>query len=117
MSRASGDPFSAAFHHATDLVGKRWTGAILFSLFHGRTRFSELAAAVPGLSGRLLSERLKEFEAEGLLTRTVTPETPVRITYHLTAKGRALGGVLRHLDVWAQTWLTPGEAPNPVPEA
>lgn len=98
-------PFTPAFHRATEIVGKRWTGAILYSLYFGRSRFSELTAAVPGLSGRLLSERLKELEAEGIVRRTVFPETPVRIEYQLTEKGRALGGVLRALDLWSQTWM------------
>src|SRR5258708_33062262 len=79
--------FCPRFHVAVEIVGRRWSGAILRALLSGRTRYSDLCAVVPGLSDRLLSERLKEFEAEGILERRVIPETPVRIEYHLTQKG------------------------------
>jgi DNA-binding HxlR family transcriptional regulator len=69
------------------------------------TRFGEIKAAVPGLSDRLLARRLKELETEGILTRTVVPDTPVRIEYHLTAKGQALGAVVDALGEWADRWL------------
>src|SRR5690349_18490174 len=78
------------FHYAVELIGRRWTGAILQAMLGGATRFSDIAAAVPGLSDRLLSERLRELEGEDLVTRTVTPCIPVRIEYHLTDKGLAL---------------------------
>ncbi|MDQ3958465.1 MAG: winged helix-turn-helix transcriptional regulator, partial [Actinomycetota bacterium] len=58
----------------------------------------------PGLSDRLLSERLKELEHEGIVERTVTPSTPVRIEYRLTDKGRALASVVRAVADWAETW-------------
>lgn len=74
----------------------------------GRTRFSDLAATVPGLSDRLLSERLKELEAEGIVTRTVIPETPVRVEYGLTDKGRALTDVVVAVSAWAERWLDEG---------
>src|SRR5712692_11475057 len=70
--------FCPRFHHAVELIGRRWTGAVIRALLSGLTRFSDLAAAIPGLSDRMLSERLKELEAEGLVVRTVIPETPVR---------------------------------------
>lgn len=97
--------FCPYFHHAVELIGRRWTGAILRALLHDRCRFGELRDAVPGLSDRLLSERLKELEAEGIVQREVFPETPVRIEYHLTAKGRALEGAVAALSEWAEQWL------------
>ncbi|MDZ7727327.1 MAG: winged helix-turn-helix transcriptional regulator [Dehalococcoidia bacterium] len=99
--------FCPYFHHAVELIGRRWTGAILRALLHDQRRFSQLRDAVPGLSDRLLSERLKELEAEGIVRREVHPETPVRIEYHLTEKGRALEGAVAALSEWAEQWLTP----------
>src|ERR671915_464722 len=80
-------PLCPAYTRAIEIVGKRWTGAIIRALLSGSTRFSEILAAVPGLSDRLLSERLKELEAEGIVARLVTPSTPVRVEYNLTEKG------------------------------
>jgi DNA-binding HxlR family transcriptional regulator len=97
--------FCPRFHLAVEIVGRRWSGAILRALLSGRTRYSDLCAAVPGLSDRLLSERLKEFEAEGILERRVIPETPVRIEYHLTDKGRDLESAFAELAHWAEKWV------------
>lgn len=97
--------FCPYFHHAVELVGRRWTGAILRVLLHNHHRFSEIRDAVPGLSDRLLSERLKELEAEGVVRREVFPETPVRIEYHLTPKGEALEEVVRAMSQWADHWV------------
>jgi DNA-binding HxlR family transcriptional regulator len=97
--------FCLHYHRAVELVGRRWTGAVLRVLLAGGTRFGEIKAAVPGLSDRLLARRLKELETEGILTRTVVPDTPVRIEYHLTAKGQALGAVVDALGEWADRWL------------
>ena len=80
----------------------------------GLTRFSEIGAAIPGLSDRMLSERLKELEAEGIVAREVTPSTPVRVEYMLTAKGRALAGVVSAVAEWAGEWVeAPARAPQP----
>ncbi len=92
------------YHRAIELIGRRWTGAILSAMLNGATRYTEIISAVPGLSDRLLSERLKELEAEGIVTRVVYPETPVRIEYHLTAKGRDLGEVTDAVTAWASRW-------------
>ncbi len=97
--------FCPRFHHAIELVGRRWTGAILRAMLSGRTRFSDIAGAVPGLSDRLLSERLKELEAEGVIERCVYPDTPVRIEYQLTAKGHALENAVAAVAEWAETWV------------
>lgn len=98
-------PFCPRFHHAVELVGRRWSGAILRALLSGATRFSDIQAAVPGLSDRLVSERLKELDAEGIVERIVIPETPVRIEYRLTEKGLALLPAIEALSEWAENWL------------
>jgi DNA-binding HxlR family transcriptional regulator len=99
--------FCPYYHHAVELIGRRWTGAILRALLSGVSRFCDLTATIPGLSDRMLSERLKELEAEGIVERRVYPETPVRIEYHLTEKGRALGAAVGAVTDWAQDWLAP----------
>ena len=97
-------PFCPAYTRAIEIIGRRWTGAIVRSMLVGTTRFSEILTAIPGLSDRLLSERLKELETEGIITRTVTPSTPVRIEYSLTDKGHALASVVHAVVDWAETW-------------
>jgi DNA-binding HxlR family transcriptional regulator len=94
------------FHAAIELIGKRWSGAILAALSDGPCRFGELCQAVPGLSDRLLSQRLRELEGEGLVERTVEPGAPVRVSYSLTRKGADLNPVLRELHAWGQRWRT-----------
>jgi DNA-binding HxlR family transcriptional regulator len=93
------------YHQAVELVGKRWTGAILSVLMDGPLRFSEVKVLVPDLSDRLLSERLKELEAEGIVERKVSQDLPARVDYALTEKGRALQPAVRALKDWAQDWL------------
>jgi DNA-binding HxlR family transcriptional regulator len=94
------------YHEAIELIGKRWTGAIVVVLLEdGPRRFSEIAGAVPELSDRLLSERMKELEARGLVERRVLDGPPVRVEYALTGKGRALEPALMELKSWAQHWL------------
>lgn len=103
--RARRDCCCSAYHRAVELIGKRWTGAIVFVLMDGPLRFSEVKVLVPDLSDRLLSERMKELEAEGIVERRVIDEMPVRVEYCLTAKGRALEPAVRSLKVWARSWL------------
>jgi DNA-binding HxlR family transcriptional regulator len=93
------------YHQAIELIGKRWTGAILFVLLDGPLRFSEVKLLVPDLSDRLLSERLKELEAERIVERHVIDDMPVRVEYVLTEKGRALEPAVRSLKAWARSWL------------
>ncbi len=90
------------YHRAIELVGKRWTGAILLVLMDGPLHFSGIRQLVPELSDRLLSERLKELEAEGIVERRVLDGSPVRVEYSLTPKGRALEPTLGALKAWAQ---------------
>ena len=93
-------------HEAVELVGKRWTGAILAVLLQGgKMRFSEIAQAVPALSDRLLSERVKELEARGIVERRVGGASPSRVAYELTPMGRDLAPALGELEAWAHRWL------------
>jgi DNA-binding HxlR family transcriptional regulator len=107
--------YCAVYQHAIELLGGRWTGAVVRALLGGMTRFNDITAAIPGLSDRMLAERLRELEAEGLLTRDVIPEMPVRVEYHLTQKGAALSSVIDALVVWLTEWAD--EAPAPVAHA
>lgn len=97
--------FCSRFHKAIELIGSRWAGAILRELMKGPTRFAELRAAIPDINDRMLSERLKEFEQEGLVERRVVAETPVRVEYELREKGRALEKTLRAVAAWAEEWI------------
>lgn len=92
------------FHAAIELIGKRWTGAIVCALTEGPLRFGELARAVPGLSDRLLSRRLRELEGEGLVERQVEGGSPVRVTYSLSEAGAELGPAIAELKAWARRW-------------
>lgn len=93
------------YHRAIELIGRRWTGAIVFVLLEGRRRYSDLRAAIPEVTDRMLSERLKELEHEGIVERTVIAETPVRVEYALTAMGAALAQPVEALVAWAHEWL------------
>lgn len=96
------------FHAAIELIGKRWTGAIVCALTERPMRFGELGRAIPGLSDRLLSQRLRELEEEGLVRREVEAGTPVRVTYSLTEAGRQLDPAIRELRIWARRWKRAG---------
>ena len=98
------------YHEAVELVGRRWTGAILQVLMDGPLRFSEICQAVPELSDRLLSARMKELEARGIVERIVHPGPPVRVEYSLSEMGRELGPALNELQDWARRWLGPHAA-------
>ncbi|MBV9003823.1 MAG: helix-turn-helix transcriptional regulator [Solirubrobacterales bacterium] len=102
-ARASG--CCPLYHEAVELVGRRWTGAILRVLMDGPLRFSEIAQAVPELSDRLLSERMKELEARGMVQRTVISGPPLRVEYSLSRMGRELEPALSELQRWARRWL------------
>ena len=104
--------FCPTYHHSIELIGRRWTGAILRAMLSGEARFSDIASVVPGLSDRLLSERLKELEAEGIVKRTVVASTPVRVDYALTEKGQALSEVIAAVSTWAEEWLAPTPEAN-----
>ena len=99
------EQFCPSYQQAVELLGKRWTGLILKVLLAGPQRFSEIADQIEGVSDRMLSERLKEFEAEGVIERRVYAETPVRIEYRLTEKGQALDSVLEAIATWSHQWV------------
>ncbi|MEZ5077351.1 MAG: helix-turn-helix domain-containing protein [Solirubrobacterales bacterium] len=92
------------FHAAIEMIGKRWTGAIVCALIERPMRYGEFSKTIPGLSDRLLSQRLRELEAEGLVEREVEAGTPVRVTYSLTERGTGLAPAIRELRVWANDW-------------
>src|SRR5437660_11879555 len=93
------------YHEAVELVGRRWTGAIVRVLMDGPLRFSEICQAIPELSDRLLSERMKELEARGIVKRTVIPGPPLRVQYELSPMGRDLEPALTEIQRWAERWL------------
>src|SRR5258705_878085 len=93
------------FHRASELIGRRWTGAVIFVLLQSSCRFATLREAIPDITDRMLSQRLQELEREGIVERVVVPAAPVRVEYVLTKKGRALGKAVAAITVWAQTWI------------
>ena len=104
MSRGAPE-LCGRFHRASELIGRRWTGAIIFVMLRTRCRFATLREAIPDITDRMLSERLQELEHEGILERLVVPDTPVRVEYTLTKKGRALGKSIAAITEWAHTWI------------
>ena len=108
--RVRPDVVCLVYHRAVETIGRRWTGVILFALLDGATRFSDIRGAIPEISDRMLSERLKGMEADGLVRREVIPEKPVRVEYRLTEKGYALRDVVAAISTWAGAWeVRPGE--------
>jgi DNA-binding HxlR family transcriptional regulator len=101
------------YEHAAQLLGKRWMGLLLDSLMDGPRRFCELTAAVEGLSDRVLSDRLRELEEEGIVERVVYPQIPVRVEYRLTDKGYDLKPVVQAMHDWAEKWIPLPEAETP----
>jgi len=93
------------YEHAAQLLGKRWTGLLLDALLEGPRRFCELTSLVEGLSDRVLSDRLRELETEGIVQRIVYPQIPVRVEYQLTEKGYALKPVVDAIHTWAEQWI------------
>ena len=102
----------AKFHRAIELIGRRWTGAIISILLRSPCRFADLRAAIPEITDRMLSDRLQELEQEGVLERNVFPEIPVRIEYSLTKKGRALASAFEAIGEWAHKWDVSTPAPS-----
>ncbi len=101
------------FHSAIELIGRRWTGAIIFLLLRSRCRFATLRDAIPEITDRMLSERLSELEEHAIVERTVIPETPVRVEYSLTKKGRALATAVEAISAWADKWSHAPAGPKP----
>lgn len=105
-------PYCPFYRQAVELIGRKWSGAIIRALLCGTTQFSEFAELIPGISDRLISVRLREFEAKGIVERVVVPEKLVRIHYRLTPMGEDLGSVVLAIANWAETWLQAGHAPT-----
>ena len=97
-------PCCSLYHRAIEMVGKRWTGAILMVMMEGPVRFSEIRQLVPDLSDRLLSERLKELEGENIVARRQDCDSPSCVRYELTEKGEALEPAVRALKRWAHDY-------------
>lgn len=93
------------FHHASELIGRRWNGAIIFLLLKQTCRFATLRDAIPEITDRMLSERLQSLEQEGVVERVVVPETPVRVEYSLTRKGKALAEAIGSIADWAEKYM------------
>ena len=107
MAGSSSHPpeLCSRFHRASELIGRRWTGAIIFVLLRSSCRFAGLREAIPDITDRMLSDRLQELEAEGIVARTVVPDTPVRVEYSLTKKGRSLVTAIDAIAEWAHKWI------------
>jgi len=107
------DDLCRGFQQHLEIVGRRWTSAILLAGMRGATRFSEYRAMIDGISDRLLIQRLKELETEGFMRRTVLPTTPVTIRYELTDKARELMRILQPLALWGAKRPTKGKRLTP----
>lgn len=93
------------FEAAFDVLGKRWTGLIIRVLLTGPKRFKEISDMIPNMSDRMLAERFRELEAQNIVLRSVYPETPVRIEYELTEKGKSLAPVMDAVQRWSDQWV------------
>jgi len=105
----------ARFHRSIELIGRRWTGAIIYLLLRSPCRFGELRNGIPDITDRMLSERLQELETEGIIDRSVVSSTPIRVEYALTRKGRALADAMDAIAAWSAKWCEP--APPDAPAA
>ena len=105
LDESSSERFCPRYQRAVEIVGRRWSGAILRAMLAGASRFGEMQEAIPDLSNRMLSERLREFESEGIVERVVVPERPVRVEYLLTEKGRSLNDVVEAVSRWSEEWI------------
>ena len=103
-------PVCSRFHRAVELIGSRWTGAIIQTLLAGPVRYATIKSAIPDITDRMLSERLRSLESEGVLVRRVVPESPIRVEYELTSMGSSLQRALQEIGAWAEKWI-------PLPEA
>ncbi len=102
------NPQCDAFQQAIDLLGRPWTGLILALLQEGPLRYSQLRAGTGGAGDKILSARLKDLEARGLLERRVEAGPPVRVAYELTAQGRAFGEVGQAIERWGRGLVAAG---------
>jgi DNA-binding HxlR family transcriptional regulator len=99
------DPYCPYYAVAGDMLTRRWAPMVVRALVTGPKRFGEIAAAIPGMTDKLLSQRLKDLEDEGLVGRFVGDGRPARVEYRLTEKGAELGEVLLDINRWALKWI------------
>lgn len=92
------------FEKAISLLSQRWTALVIYQLLLGTQRFSEIQSSI-GISGKVLSDRLKELEQLDIVKREVIPETPVLIEYSLTEKGHSMEPIIRTIENWSQDWV------------
>ncbi|WP_099360949.1 winged helix-turn-helix transcriptional regulator [Fredinandcohnia onubensis] len=92
------------FEKAMSLLSQRWTALVIYQLLVGPQRFNEIQSSI-GISGKVLSDRLKDLEHQGLVKREVIPETPVIIEYSLTERGHSIEPILREIEKWSQVWI------------
>ncbi|MDX3454826.1 helix-turn-helix domain-containing protein [Streptomyces sp. ME02-8801-2C] len=105
--------FCPRYLHAVELIGSRWMGAVIRALLHDVERFNDLKHAIPGVSSRMLTERLRELEHEGIVERRVEEGPPTRVSYRLTPKGRALGAIVDGITLWAHAWEPEQQSEQP----
>lgn len=91
-----------SFQESVELVGRKWTAGILLAGLRGARRFVEYRSLVAGISDRLLTQRLRELETDGLIERTVVPTTPVLVQYRPTERAHGLMRALHPLVAWSQ---------------
>ncbi|WP_286892880.1 helix-turn-helix domain-containing protein [Thermobacillus sp.] len=93
------------YESAAEILGKKWTGLIIYVLLGGPKRFKEIKELIPDMSDKMLTDRMKELEAQDIVKRSVYPEMPVRIEYELTPKGKALEPVIQSIRRWSDEWM------------
>ncbi|MEV4550737.1 winged helix-turn-helix transcriptional regulator [Nonomuraea wenchangensis] len=109
----SPDSVCTRFHVAMELIGARWSGAVIHMIFKGAHRYGDIKAAIPGINDTMLARRLRELESAGLVERRVLATSPVRAEYHLTRMGEELRPALDELVTWSHKWITlPGDHPG-----
>jgi DNA-binding HxlR family transcriptional regulator len=101
------DALCPTVERAFTVLGRKWAGLVIRELSAGPRRWSELRAGIPSVSARMLTERIKELEEEGIVSRDVQTGSPVRVSYALTEKGRALIPVMQGIERWARAWAGP----------
>lgn len=101
----------ARYQQAVNLLSRRWVGLIVRVLLDGPLRFNELASKLQVVADRVLAERLRDLEADGIVTRSVHVGSPVRVEYGLTEKGQALAPVLTAIEAWSHDWIPADSVP------
>jgi DNA-binding HxlR family transcriptional regulator len=102
-----------AVEAALSLIDGKWKGVVLFHLLERTHRFSEIRRRIPNVTQRMLTNQLRELEADGLILRTVYPEVPPKVEYSLTARGRSLEPVIAALKTWADAHVDPATIGRP----